>query len=220
MLREIFGKKLGMTQVFSPAGDMIGVTVVEVEPVCLLEKIDYARHSSIKIGVGKVPENKLKKITKPVAGYFKKIGVAAYKDIHEVSAEKGADFSFLTAVPAADAAAAPKREVGVEIFKEGEYVHVRSKTKGRGFQGGMKRHGWHGQPAAHGSMSHRRIGSAGSNTDPGRTIRGLRMPGHMGDKPATVRNLEVVKIDTESHLLFLKGSVPGARGNTVSIRKA
>jgi len=196
-----------MTQVFTDDGSMVGVTLVEIEPVCLLEKVDYSTKTVARIGVNKVPENRVAKVKKPVAGYFKKLEIAPYKIIKEVPIEK-------------DAELAPKSEFGVDLFKEGEIVHVRAKAKGRGFQGGMKRHGWSGQPASHGSMTHRRIGSAGSNSDPARTFRGLRMPGHMGDKPLTVRNLKIVKIDAEKQLLFLKGSVPGARGSFVNIKKA
>jgi len=212
-----------MTQIFTAAGNMVGVTLVEVEPVCLLEKHDYGTKSVARIGVFSVAENRVNKVSKPVAGYFKKMGVKPYKHIREVSIEKGADLSFLNAAAPKDGEEkkeTPSREVGVEIFKEGELVHVRAKTKGRGFAGGMKRHGWSGQPASHGHMTHRRIGSAGSNTYPGRSLRGLRMPGHMGDKPLTVRNLKIAKVDIDKHLLFLEGSVPGARGSFVRIKKA
>jgi large subunit ribosomal protein L3 len=223
MLKEIFGKKVGMTQVFTADGNMVGVTLVEVEPVCLLEKHDYATKSVARIGVFPVVEKRIGKVSKPVAGYFKKMGVKPYKYIREVPIDKSADLSFLNQVEAKEGEEKKEilsREVGVEMFKEGELVHVRAKTKGRGFAGGMKRHGWHGQPASHGHMTHRRIGSAGSNTYPGRSLRGLRMPGHMGDKPLTIRNLQVVKVDVDKKLLFLKGSVPGARGSFVNIQKA
>jgi len=212
-----------MTQVFTAEGDMVGVTLVEVEPVCLLEKHDYPTKSVVRIGVFPVAEKRAGKVSKPVAGYFKKMGVKPYKHIREVPIDKGADLSFLTSAEAKEGEEkkeVPSREVGVEMFKEGELVHVRAKTKGRGFAGGMKRHGWSGQPASHGHMTHRRIGSAGSNTYPGRSFRGLRMPGHMGDKPLTIRNLKVIKIDADKKLLFLKGSVPGARGSFVNIQKA
>ena len=208
-----------MTQIFTEQGDVLGVTLVEVEPVCILERRDYPTKSVVRVGVRAVTE---KHLSKPMAGYFKKIGVKPYKYIREIPIDKNTDLSFLTAKPAdgEEKKETPSREVGVEMFKEGELVHARAKTKGRGFQGGVKRHGWWGQPASHGHMTHRRIGSAGSNTYPGRTLRGLRMPGHMGNKFLTIRNLKVVKIDSAKQLLFLEGSVPGARGSFVKIRKA
>jgi 50S ribosomal protein uL3 len=121
-----------------------------------------------------------------------------------------------------DAGASPavaSNEVGVEIFKEGEIVDVRAKTKGRGFAGGMKRHGWHGGPATHGHTSHRRIGSNGANTDPGRVVKGHRMPGHYGNAWRTVKNVKVVRIDKEKNLLFIHGAVPGCKGTIVNVKK-
>lgn len=221
MIREIFGKKLGMTQIFDAGGNVKGVTVVEIEPVILLEKIDYATKSAVRIGVSKATEHYTKKMQKPVLGYFKKLGVAPYKVIREVPIEEGADLSFLSvSTEKKEGETVPKREIGVEIFKDGELVHVCAKSKGRGFTGGMKRHNWSGQPASHGHMTHRRIGSAGSNTYPGRSLRGLRMAGHMGATEYTTRNIRIVKVDIDKGLLFLYGSVPGARGSFVNITKA
>jgi large subunit ribosomal protein L3 len=204
MIREIFGKKIGMTQVFDGEGNLIGVSLVEVEPACILEKKEYPNKISAKIGCFKVDEKKLNKIKKPVLGYFKKLQVSAYKLIKEVESVKEAE---------------AKKEVGLEIFNDGDIVHVRGKIKGRGFQGGVKRHGWHGGPGGHGSMFHRRIGSNGANTDPGRVVRGHRMPGHMGDCFRTTRNVRIIKVDREKNLLFIEGSVPGARGAIINIKK-
>lgn len=237
MIKDIFGKKVGMTQIFKPEGDIVGVTLVEVEPVCILQKVDYPNKSVARIGFLKVKGERVNKIKKPVLGYFNKLKVSPYRFIREVPIEKGGDFSFLNElksdVPSQNTeskdiskpentvqeSSTIKRELGVELFKEGDTVDVRAKTKGRGFAGGMKRHGWHGQPMSHGSMSHRRIGSVGSNTFPGRVRRGLRMPGHMGNNYCTIKNLEVVKVDKEKNLLFIKGAIPGTRGNLVRIRR-
>jgi len=208
MIKEIFGKKLGMTQIFDEEGVVRGVTVVEVEPVSLLEKVDYPTKSVAKLGIFKVSEKRRAKLQKPVLGYYKKVGIDPYKVIREVPLSNPSEFTL------------DKREIGVDIFKEGDLVHVRAKSKGRGFTGGMKRHGWSGQPASHGHMTHRRIGSAGSNTYPGRSIKGLRRSGHMGNVEYTTRNIQVVKVDMEKGLLFLHGSVPGARGSFVNIKKA
>jgi large subunit ribosomal protein L3 len=204
MLKEIFGKKLGMTQVFSPEGDAIGVTVVEVEPVCVLEKKEYSGRNVAKIGCFKIKEHRLNKVKKPQQGYFTKLGTSSYGLVQEVGAQAGVE---------------QKQEIGVEIFNEGDIVDVRGKIKGRGFSGGMKRHGWHGGPGAHGSMFHRRIGSNGANTDPGRVVRGHRMPGHYGDSYQTVKNLKVIKIDKEKSLLFVEGGVPGARGSVLKVKR-
>ncbi|MCM8787111.1 MAG: 50S ribosomal protein L3 [Candidatus Omnitrophica bacterium] len=205
MLKEIFAKKLGMTQIFDNEGNLIPVTAIEIEPVFIIEKKEYpGKGVFAKIGCFKVPENKTDKISKPLAGYFKKNEVAFYKLVREVMAEKEIEL---------------KKEIGIEIFNEGDIVDVRGRTKGRGFAGGIKRHNWHGGPSSHGSMSHRRIGSNGSNTDPGRVLRGHRMPGHYGNQYRTIKNLKIVKIDKDKGLLFIKGALPGHRGSLLSIKK-
>ncbi len=230
MIREIFGKKLGMTQIFGADGTLIGVTLVEIEPVCVLEEIKYQNREVAKIGCFKWPENRQKYMKKPLLGYFKKLGVAPYKLIREVALDKTA-VKKDTAAPAAEKPAEnaeeqkaeqPKTrpEVGIEMFNEGDIVNVHGTTKGRGFAGGIKRHGWHGGPSAHGSMTHRRIGSNGSNTDPGRVVRGHRMPGHMGVDYRVVKQLKIVKIDKEKQLLFIAGSTPGNKGSVVAVEKA
>lgn len=207
MIREIFGKKIGMTQIFDGEDSLTGVTVVEIEPACVLEKITYPTKEKAKIGCFKVAQEKVKKIKKPLLGYFKKLGVSPYRMVKEVELAYSQEFT-------------PKKEVGVEIFEEGEIVDVQGKTKGRGFQGGMKRYGWRGQPRSHGSMTHRRIGSAGASTYPGRIVKGHRMPGHMGNVKRTVKNLRVVKVDKERRMIFLAGSVPGSVGSILLIRKS
>jgi large subunit ribosomal protein L3 len=206
MIKEIFGKKLGMTQIFDNEGNLVGVTVVEIEPACILEKVSYPSKEKVKIGCFRIPENRINKVKKPILGYFKKIELPPYKIIREV------DFDSTQEIKA-------KQEFGVEIFKEGELVDVRARTKGRGFQGGMKRHGWSGQPKSHGSTTHRRIGSAGASTFPARIVKGHRMPGHMGNVIRTIKNIKVLKVDKEKNVLFLKGAVPGSIGCNLLIRK-
>ena len=206
MLKETFGKKLGMTQLFDADGVLMSVSLIEVEPVCVLEQVSSSKKAKVKIGCFKTEERNLHRINKPQRDYFKKIGTAVYKMIKEVEVENGQTIEL-------------KKEVGIEIFSEGSLIDVRAKSKGKGFQGGMKRYGWRGQPRAHGSTTHRRIGSAGATTFPGRIIKGLHMPGHMGDDYVTVKNLTVVKVDKEKNVLFLKGAVPGAPQGTVLLRK-
>ena len=195
-----------MTQIFAQNADFIGVTALEVEPACILEKVTYPEGVKARVGYFKVSDNKINKVKKPLLGFFKKIGVPPYKIVKEVDVEKDNEIE-------------PKKEIGVDILKEGEFVDVRAKSKGRGFQGGMKRHGWRGQPRTHGSTTHRRIGSSGSTTFPGRIIKGLKMPGHMGDSYVTVKNLKVVKVDSEKNILYICGAVPGAQGAVVSIKR-
>lgn len=235
MIREIFGKKLGMTQIFDKEGALIGVTLIEIEPVCVLEEIKYPTKEVARIGCFKWPENRQKNIKKPVLGYFKKLGVSPYKLIREVAIDKTAAKKE-AAAPVEKApeqiGAEPKAgeqktaeqntrpQIGIEMFNEGDIVNIHGTTKGRGFAGGIKRHGWHGGPSAHGSMTHRRIGSNGSNTDPGRVVRGHRMPGHMGVDIRVVKQLKVVKIDKEKQLLFIAGSIPGNKGSVVAVEKA
>lgn len=229
MIKEIFGKKIGMTQFFDGEGDLIGVTLLEVEPVSILEEIKYPAKTSVKIGFCQVSEKGIKKLSKPQQGYFKKLGINPYKFVREVPLDGNTKVEEVKQeldphkpeVSEIESRNEQKMEkkAGVEIFKEGEIVDVRSKSKGRGFAGGMKRHGWHGQPMSHGSMTHRRIGSAGSSAYPSRIVKGHRMPGHMGNAYRTVRNLKVLKIDQEKQLLFVIGSVPGSRGTLVKIIK-
>ncbi|MFA7677312.1 MAG: 50S ribosomal protein L3 [Candidatus Omnitrophota bacterium] len=267
MIKEIYGKKIGMTQVFDEAGNMLATTLIEIEPVYVLEKIEYPCGTKVKIGCFPINKLKASKVKKPIQGYFKKLGVDFYKYIREVTPEEGADLSFgpkpsngpkiqqeakaVSAEPlnseetvkeakAQDSASQSQsakgkeeiketkkdlketldpRRIGVEIFKEGDIIDVRAKTKGKGFAGGMKRYGWAGQPGSHGSTTHRRIGSAGSSAYPSRIIKGLHMPGHMGDCFRTVKKLRVLNIDKDKNILFVNGCVPGSRGTVVKIIK-
>jgi len=202
-----------MTQIFDEEGNLIATTLIEVEPVYALEKVDYATKSKLKVGCFKIAENRLDRVKKPQKGYFDKLGVSPYKLIKEVDTEEGADLSF------EPKEAGDPRQIGVTIFNEGDLVDVRARSKGKGFAGGMKRHGWSGQPKSHGSTTHRRIGSAGASAYPSKIIKGLGMPGHMGNKFRTVKNLKVLKIDEAKNLLFVKGGIPGSRGTIVRIRK-
>jgi len=197
----ILGKKLGMTQVF--AGDNKGfvpVTAIEAGPCPILAVKD--KH--IQLGFDSVRENRLKK---PIAKYFAKLNIAPKKIIKEVLKETGKDYKV-------------GEEVKVDLFKTGDFVDITGTSLGKGFQGGMKRWNWKGGPQTHGSTSHRRVGSIGSSTTPGRVFKGRHMPGHMGACRVTVQNLEVVKVDAQNNLLLVKGAVPGHRNNYLIIKKA
>ena len=261
MIREIYGKKIGMTQIFDEEGNLLPTTLIEVEPVYVLEKVTYSNQTKAKIGCFKIKEARIGKMKKPVKGYFDKLGIEPCKLIREVEVEEGADFSFsssdvkeqpqeevqqvqnevkeettevkeeITEAKPSDSEEIDKsesveeekpvnpRQFGVEIFEVGEKIDVRAKTKGKGFAGGMKRHGWSGQPAAHGHTMHRRLGSAGASAYPSKIIKGLGMPGHMGNCFRVTKNLKVLKIDKEKDLIFLQGNVPGARGAIVNLKK-
>lgn len=206
MILETFGKKLGMTQIYDADANFVGVTVIEIEPAYILEKVTYPKGVKAKIGCFKVDEKKINKVKKPLFGFFKKCGVSPCKVIKEVDIEDAAKLEL-------------KKEISVDLFEEGTKVDVRGKSKGRGFQGGMKRWGWSGQPDGHGHTTHRRIGSVGQCAYPARIFKGLHMPGHMGNKYITVKNLKIVKVDKEKNVIFVEGAVPGARNGIVSIKK-
>jgi len=237
MIKEIYAKKIGMTQNFDAEGNLSAVTLLEVEPVCLLQEVDYPTKKRVRIGCFKLTEKKAAKLKKPLAGYFKKLGVGAYKLVREVApgpaievavpdsagekAEASQDQAKETAEvkKKTEAKPEPNPEIGVDLFKEGDVVDVQAKTKGKGFAGGMRRHHWSGQPRTHGSTTHRRVGSVGASAYPSRVIKGLHMPGHMGNNLRTTKNLKVVKVDKDKNVLFVSGCVPGARGAVVRLRK-
>lgn len=210
MVKEIFAKKIGCTQIFDGEGNLKLVTCLKILPLRIFEIKDYGKKKNFKVGFDLVKEErKINKFSKPLLGYFKKFNSPVYKYIKEVMIDEKEDLKEPW----------QNKEVGLEIFQEGNLVDIRAKTKGRGFQGGVKRWGWKGGPKSHGSMTHRRIGSNGSNTDPGRVLRGHRMPGHMGNEYRTIKKLKILKIDKDKNLIFIEGSVPGARGNLVKVKK-
>lgn len=196
----ILGKKIGMTQVFTEDGSLVSVTAIEAGPCPVLA----VRDKNIQLGFDQVNEKRLKK---PIAGYFKKINVPSRKFIREVSKDPAREYKI-------------GEELKVDIFTAGDFVDVSGVSIGKGFQGGMKRWHWKGGPRTHGSTSHRRVGSIGSTTTPGRVFRGHHMPGHMGAQGATSQNLKVIKTDLENNILLVKGAVPGCKNSYVVIKKA
>ncbi|MFA4842422.1 MAG: 50S ribosomal protein L3 [Candidatus Omnitrophota bacterium] len=188
-MTAILGKKIGMTQIFSDDGRQVNVTAIEAGPcpvLCINEK-------SVQVGFDVVPE---KRIKKPQAGYFKKLNISPRKFIRELIKDAGKDYKV-------------GEDLKVDLFKPGDFVDVTGTSLGKGFQGGMKRWHWSGGNKTHGSTSHRRVGSIGSSTTPGRVWKGHHMPGHMGNARVTVQNLQVVKVDAENNFLLVKGAVPG-----------
>lgn len=200
-MEGLLGKKIGMTHIFSESGQMIPVTIIEAGP-CLILAV---KEKSIQLGFDLV--KKESRFKKPILGYFKKLNVAPLKLIKEVSRDPQKEYEL-------------GEQIKVDLFKSGEFVDITGTSRGFGFQGGMKRWGWSGQPQSHGSTSHRRIGSMGASTTPGRVWKGLRIAGHMGNQRVTVQNLQVVKVDVQNNLLLVKGTVPGHKNSYLIIRKA
>ncbi len=191
-----------MTQIFDGDGNAVSATVVEAGPCPILE----LKSAPLKVKLGYVPV-KESRLDKPTLGFFKKAGVAPQRLIREFASTDNKDYKI-------------GQEIKVDVFKAGDYVDVTGTSIGKGFQGGMKRWNWHGGPMSHGSTSHRRVGSIGSTTTPGRVIKGHHMPGQMGNAQVTVQNLRVMQVDSENNLLVLKGAVPGARNGYVAINLA
>jgi large subunit ribosomal protein L3 len=208
MKEGLIGRKRGMTQLFGPDGRQTPVTVIEAGPCTVLAIRLRATHGYDAIQLGFDP--KRKGVTKPVAGQFKKLGLNPMRVVREVRLEK------------TEAAQAYRvgQALTVELFQPGELVDVRGLTKGKGFQGGVKRHGWYGGDATHGSMFHRAPGSIGASSDPSRVWPGHALPGRMGGERRTVQNLLVERILPEHNLLIVRGAVPGPVGGLVMVRKS
>jgi len=196
----ILGKKIGRTHIFSTSGEMVGVTAIEAGPCPILA----VKGASIQIGF---EPQAAKRTKKPILGMFKKLNMAPLKYIREVSKEQAREYKV-------------GEELKVDLFKEGDFVDVTGTSIGRGFQGGMRRWNWHGGPQTHGSMSHRRVGSMGSTTTPGRVWKGHHLPGHMGHAQVTMQNLKVIKVDLENNLLLVEGSVAGPKNGFLIIKKS
>ena len=204
----LIGRKVGMTQVFGDDGSHVPVTVIEAGPCTVLAVRTKDRHGydALQLGFGA----KKKNVSKPAAGVFKKLNVAPMRVVREVRLEKTERLQGY--------------EVGqaltVEMFEPGELVDVVGVTKGKGFQGGVKRYGWYGGDATHGSMFHRAPGSIGASSDPSRVWPGHHLPGRMGRDRRTTLNLSVVRVLPEQNLVLVRGAVPGANGSLVMIRKS
>lgn len=205
-MQGIIGKKIGMSQVFEPNGDMLPVTVIEAGPCQIVQVKTPERdgYSAVQLGFDKKPE---KRVNKPLLGHFKAANAEPYRLLAEIRYFENED------IKTGDT-------ITVNIFKVGEKVKVTGVTKGKGFQGVVKRHNFQGGPKTHGqSDRYRAPGSIGASAYPSRVIKGLKMAGRMGGKRHTVRGLSVVKIDAENNLLYVKGAVPGARNSYVTIRR-
>src|SRR6185503_7295282 len=206
-MEGILGKKVGMTQVFGDHGAMIPVTVLEVGPCLVVQRKTKDSDGYEAVQIGLVEKRPARNVSKPQQGHFKKAGVAPTRRLAEFKIKADEEWK------AGD-------EVKASIFAAGEYVDVVSTSKGKGFQGVVKRHGFRGGRATHGSMFHRAPGSIGASSFPSRVYPGMRAAGRMGGTRITTKNLLVVKIDEEKNLIYLRGSVPGAPNGYVAIKRA
>jgi large subunit ribosomal protein L3 len=207
MVTGIIGRKVGMTQVFETDGTVVPATVIKAGPCVVVQAktVQTDGYESVQLGL---VDDTPAKANKPTAGHFKKAGVPATRVRREVHVKPGGD-----ALKAGD-------QVLVNIFNAGDRVDVIATSRGRGFQGVIKRHHFGGGAATHGSMFHRAPGSIGASSFPSRVVKGMRAAGRMGGDRVTTRNLRVVSIDADNHLLVLRGAVPGAPGGVVLVRQA
>lgn len=204
MKKAIMAKKIGMTQVFNEAGNLVPVTVLEAGPCVVIQKktIDNDGYEAIQVGY---TDAKVKLLSKPAKGHFEKANVSAKKYLKEFRLEDSASYEI-------------GAEIKADIFAAGEKVDVSGITKGKGYQGAIKRHGQSRGPMGHGSKYHRSLGSLSSGTTPGRVKKGKKMPGHMGAVQRTIQNLEVVSTDAAKNIILVKGAVPGPKGSIIVIK--
>ncbi|MET3862013.1 large subunit ribosomal protein L3 [Dietzia sp. 2505] len=209
-IKGILGAKLGMTQVFDENNRVVPVTVIKAGP-CVVTGIRTEQtdgYNAVQIAFGAIDP---RKVTKPVTGQFSKAGVTPRRHLAEIrldNAEQAEGFEL-------------GQELGADVFEDGAFVDVTGTSKGKGFAGTMKRHGFHGQGASHGTQAvHRRPGSIGGASTPGRVFRGKKMAGRMGNERVTTMNLKVHKVDAEAGVLLIKGAIPGRNGGLVMVRSA
>jgi len=205
-VQGIIGKKVGMTQVYAADGRAISVTVIEAGPCVVVQRKSKDKDGYSAVQLGLVEARKVKGLTKPMKGHFDKAGLPPCRVLREFEVAEGA------AVKVGD-------RLSVDLFAPGDSVVVSGVSKGKGFQGVVKRHHFRGGAATHGSMFHRAPGSIGASAYPSRVLKGMRGAGHMGSERVTVKNVEVVRVDAGNNLLVVRGSVPGAGGSYVVIRK-
>ena len=221
MKKAILATKVGMTQIFAEDGSLIPVTVLQAGPcvVTQIKTVENDGYSAVQVGFGDKKEKIINKdkagkkevvnrhgATKAEQGHFKKAGVSAKRYVREFKLENADEYSLA-------------QEIKADIFANGDHVDATAVSKGKGFQGAIKRHGQSRGPMAHGSKYHRHAGSNGACSSPSRVFKGKHMPGHMGCVTVTVKNLEVVKVDAEKNLLLVKGAVPGAKKALVTIKE-
>ncbi len=210
MEKAIIAKKIGMTQVFAENGTLIPVTVLEAGPCTVVQKktIENDGYNAIKVGFGEIKESRVNKlVNKPDLGQFKKASVNPTRLLKEFKLDNCEGYEV-------------GQELKADVFTPGDKVDVSGVSKGKGFQGSIKRHGMSRGPMAHGSKYHRGTGSLSSGTSPGKVKKGKKMPGHMGAKQITVQNLEIVRADSDKNLILVKGAVPGPKNAILVIKNS
>jgi len=205
MKKGILAIKVGMTQIFNENGELVPVTVLQAGPcaVTQVKTVDNDGYDAVQVGF---VDKRNKLVNKPQKGHFEKAGVSYKRYVREFRFENAAEYKL------AD-------EIKADIFAEGDRVDVTAISKGKGFQGAIKRHGQSRGPMAHGSKYHRHAGSNGACSDPSRVFKGKRMPGHMGSVQVTVQNLDVVRVDAENNVILVKGAVPGPKKSLVTLKE-
>lgn len=203
-MKAILGKKVGMTQIFTGEGNVVPVTVVEAGPCVVVAKktIESDGYNAIQVGFGAVKQSR---VNKPETGHFKKAGVEVKKVLRELRTDDVASFEI-------------GQEIKADIFENGDIIDVTGTIKGKGYAGAIKRYGQHRGPMAHGSKYHRGHGSMGTRV--AKVYKGHHMPGHLGNVQRTIQNLKVVGVDAERNMLLIRGSIPGANGQIVTVKKA
>ena len=204
MSKTLIGRKVGMTQIFDEQGKVIPVTAIEAGPctVVQVKTVETDGYNSIQLGFGDVKEHK---VIKPVKGHYTKVNLTPKKHLREFRVDNTAE------VKVGD-------ELKADTFEVGDKLDIQGTSKGKGFQGVIKRHGQSRGPMGHGSMYHRRPGSMGPTSTPGRVFKGKKLPGHMGHVTVTIQNLEVVRVDLDENVVLVKGSVPGANGAILKLK--
>ncbi len=205
MKKGILAIKVGMTQIFNEAGELVPVTVLQAGPcaVTQVKTVDNDGYDAVQVGF---VDKRNKLVTKPQKGHFEKAGVSYKRYVREFRFENATEYK-------------PADEIKADIFAVGDRVDATAVSKGKGFQGAIKRHGQSRGPMAHGSKYHRHAGSNGACSDPSRVFKGKRMAGHMGNVQVTVQNLDVVRVDAENNVILVKGAVPGPRKSLVTLKE-
>ena len=206
MNKGLIGKKIGMTQIFDESGKVIPVTVIEAGP-CVIAQVKTEEtdgYTAVQLGYGDIKE---KKLNKPTKGHFTKVNVTPKKHLREFRLDSVEGL-------------AVGQELKADVFAVGDKLDIQGTSKGKGFQGVIKRHGQSRGPMGHGSMYHRRPGSMGPTSTPGRVFKGKKLPGHMGVETITIQNLEVVRVDLDKNVILVKGSVPGVKGAILKLKSS
>lgn len=204
MKKAIIGKKIGMTQIFDETGKVIPVTVIEAGPcvIAQVKTVETDGYDAIQLAFGDIKENK---VNKPVKGHYAKASLTPKKHLREFRVDSIESYKV-------------GNEVKADTFAQGDKIDIQGISKGKGFQGVIKRHGQSRGPMGHGSMYHRRPGSMGPTSTPGRVFKGKKLPGHMGRQTITIQNLDVVRVDMDKNVILVKGSVPGVKGAILKIK--